>query len=45
MEKDKEFVCKACGAEFKTKELLEEHGRREHQKAGTAAGGTPRKNP
>ena len=29
----KQFVCPACGAKFESKEKLEEHGRREHQKA------------
>jgi pyruvate/2-oxoglutarate dehydrogenase complex dihydrolipoamide dehydrogenase (E3) component len=41
---DKEFVCKACGSEFKTKEELEEHARKDHQKAGSSAGGAQGQN-
>jgi hypothetical protein len=32
MDKPKGFRCQACGAEFDTREQLQEHGRKEHKK-------------
>lgn len=43
LEKAKPFVCAACGAEFESKEKLEEHGRKEHQKTGARPGEAPAK--
>jgi hypothetical protein len=39
MAEHKDFSCPACGAEFETREQLEEHGRKEHRHGGQSGAG------
>jgi hypothetical protein len=39
MAQHKGFACPACGAEFDTREQLENHNRKQHQQGGQAGAG------
>ncbi len=39
MPQNRNFACPTCGAEFDTRQQLDNHNRREHQRGGGGQGG------